>query len=499
MNSKHARLALRGFLALVLMIGFYALAIAIAIGLAYLPYAELRYGHRLHIKLALGCLLAAGSILWAVLPRVDRFDPPGPRLEPGEHPELFRQLESVASAVQEAMPADVYLLLDVNAWVSYRGGIMGLGSRRVMGLGLPLLQTLTVRELQAVLAHEFGHYYGGDTALAPWVYKTRSMISRTLDSLEGKIIQRPFVWYMKMFLRITNGVSRQQEYSADAVAARVAGAQPLIKGLQKVHRVGAAFDAYVQNEVALPLMRGYRVPIAEGFAAFLQREGISRALDEGMTTQMSEAQGNPYDTHPPLNRRIEALSQLSELSAPELDNTPAIGLVQDVRKLEKRLLESMLKPEDIESLRDLEWKDVLSTVYLAMWKEVAREHIAGLHGLSMGHLAEAVQDKDALIGRFANSLDGSDPEEERWAQVSGIIGSGIAVALSAQGHSVVGAAPTCNVIIGGKEMDPFFLMAELDAGDLPLESWIALCKNEGLDDLDIGRAVEEALLDRAPD
>jgi len=27
--------------------------------------------------------------------------------------------------------------------------------------------------LRAVLAHEFGHYYGGDQA-GPWVYKTQS-------------------------------------------------------------------------------------------------------------------------------------------------------------------------------------------------------------------------------------------------------------------------------------------------------------------------------------
>jgi Zn-dependent protease with chaperone function len=34
---------------------------------------------------------------------------------------------------------------------------MGFGSRRVMGLGLPLLQALNVSQLEAVLAHEFGH------------------------------------------------------------------------------------------------------------------------------------------------------------------------------------------------------------------------------------------------------------------------------------------------------------------------------------------------------
>lgn len=51
---------------------------------------------------------------------------------------------------------------------------MGVGSKRVMGLGLPLLNALTVSELRAVLAHEFGHFVGGDTSLGKWIHKTRS-------------------------------------------------------------------------------------------------------------------------------------------------------------------------------------------------------------------------------------------------------------------------------------------------------------------------------------
>jgi Zn-dependent protease with chaperone function len=83
-----------------------------------------------------------------------------------------------------------------------------------MGLGLPLLRVLTISQLRAVLAHEFGHYYGGDTKLGPWIYKTRSAIGRTLDSLRGhegwsSLLQLPFLWYGKMFLRITHAVSRR--------------------------------------------------------------------------------------------------------------------------------------------------------------------------------------------------------------------------------------------------------------------------------------------------
>jgi len=55
------------------------------------------------------------------------------------------------------MPKEVYLIADVNASVAQRGGILGVGSRRVVGLGLPLTRILSVAQLRAVLAHEFGH------------------------------------------------------------------------------------------------------------------------------------------------------------------------------------------------------------------------------------------------------------------------------------------------------------------------------------------------------
>jgi Zn-dependent protease with chaperone function len=61
---------------------------------------------------------------------------------------------------------------------------MGYGCRRVMGLGLPLLSILTIAQFRAVLAHEFAHYYEGDTGLGPWVFKTQLAIIRIFRTLD---------------------------------------------------------------------------------------------------------------------------------------------------------------------------------------------------------------------------------------------------------------------------------------------------------------------------
>lgn len=110
------------------------------------------------------------------MPRPDRFVPPGPRVDPSAYPRLVTIIRDIAARLGQALPSEVFLLNEVNAWVTHRGGVTGIGSQRVMGIGLPLLQTLTVGELRAVLAHEFGHYSSVDVKLGPWIYKTRAAI-----------------------------------------------------------------------------------------------------------------------------------------------------------------------------------------------------------------------------------------------------------------------------------------------------------------------------------
>src|SRR5260370_13059505 len=89
------------------------------------------------IVIALGGLTMGLVILWSLIPRRDRFDAPGILLQRSECPRLFNELDRIAAALNESVPGEVYLVAEVNAWVAERGGLFGIGSRRVIGLGLP--------------------------------------------------------------------------------------------------------------------------------------------------------------------------------------------------------------------------------------------------------------------------------------------------------------------------------------------------------------------------
>ena len=102
------------------------------------------------------------------------------------------------------MPDEVFLTMEANAAVAQVSR-----TRRVMIVGVALMELLTERELRGVIAHEFGHYRGGDTRLGPWIHRTRETIARTIDRLSADesisriIVRQPFIWYGKAFLRIT--------------------------------------------------------------------------------------------------------------------------------------------------------------------------------------------------------------------------------------------------------------------------------------------------------
>jgi hypothetical protein len=88
-----------------------------------------------------------------------------PAIDPAAQPRLFREISAIAEEFHEPMPASVYLMLEPNAWVGQRGGMLGFGSRRVMALGFPLLsdEEHTVLEKYGVWAEKtnYGRKYMG--------------------------------------------------------------------------------------------------------------------------------------------------------------------------------------------------------------------------------------------------------------------------------------------------------------------------------------------------
>jgi heat shock protein HtpX len=485
---KAPSLAGRAVAAVLLLVGFYLLAIGLVIALVAIPWAEWHYAGRIDLRILIGCLVSAFLIAASILPRPDKFNPPGPLLEEKDQPQLFETIRELSSKTGQAMPVEVYLDADLNAYVSQRGGVMGFGSRRIMGLGLPLLQLLSVSQMKAVLAHEFGHFYGGDTALGPWIYKTRAALGRTIMTLAASrsILTKIFDWYAGAFIRITHAISRRQEFAADALAATTVGATPLIDGLRMIHGGSTAFYSYWNNEVAPVLERGYALPYASGFQHLLKQPHVQQDVESAIEEEMRSGKVNPADTHPPLNERVRALADFPSSPAPP-GEARAISLINDPENLESRLLQMMAERAG-KQLTPITWAESAEKVWVENWKSLMKEHGKRLEGITPDQLPLLLKDQTdlALALRFAPTKD-HVMQEHRAAAIN-ITGAALGLALRAQGWAA-SANPGEPILMkrDGVVVAPFAALGALNSGALAPEQWEQICREAGIWEVDLAK------------
>lgn len=465
------------------MIGFYILALAMAASMFFLVYAMIHYGHRINFRISLFLLVGTGTVLWSIVPRRDRFTPPGPRLNPAEQPELFKMISEVADATRLKIPSEIYLVPEINAWVANRGGVMGIGDRRIMGIGLPLLQILNVSQLKAVFAHEFGHYYGGDTKLGPWIYKTRVAISRTIENLSdhSTLMQLPFNLYGKLFLRITHAISRRQEIAADALASRIAGSDALIEGLKKIHGSSIAFDVFWRNELTPVLSAGFHPPVIEGFERYLTEPAIVRLMADVIDSELNEGSIHPYDTHPSLQLRIRA-AVILPLGKKTEDDRPAISLIRNALSLEDQLFSVLAQLNRKSGYKSLSWDEIGPRVYIPMWRKYARDYMSQLSGITPDSFPELALNLDQFARKFRDKYTSDD----RKSQAVSALGAALAVTLKTKGWQPhVHFHDDIFLQNNGSKIYPFKIIRELHEGKIQTEEWRQQCEAAGISGIDL--------------
>jgi len=476
-------LTTRALIAILLMIGFYLLALAVAGGLLWIVYAEFTYFDHINVRLTMACVIGAGVILWSIIPRRDNFEPPGPRVDPSWHPRLFAELEGIARATGQEMPRDVFLMPDVNAWVAQRGGVMGFGSHRVMALGMPLMALLTVPEFRAVIAHEFGHYHGGDTRLGPWIYKTRSAIGRTLRELgrRNSWLVAIFRWYGDMFLKITLAISRAQEYAADQIAAKLGGGAALISGLKQIHRGALAWNAYLQMEVMPVVSAGYSPPLGSGFSRFVASPTIKSQVESALEKELADGKADPFDSHPSLPERIAALQALP--SSGEQDQRLAIELLDDPDSADTSVIISTTR-----ALRPVAWDAVWEQVWLPTWRNRAASQAEALHGLTVANLPKALWSGE-LRQKIKNPAGTWPTTDQRVQMVQGTAACALALALLRDGwtfHMLPGES-FCEK--NGHRLEPFNVVPKLAKQQITQQQWTELCIETGISDLSLSAEI----------
>lgn len=317
-----------------------------------------------------GAGFLAVFMLKAVIPaRRKDGDERAHELTADQHPRLFAFLHRLADEARAPRPHRVFVSPRVNAAVFYDLSLANLiiPSRKNLEIGLGLINVLTLGELKAVLAHEFGHFAQRSMAVGRWVYTAQQIAGHVVvkrDKLDEALqvlstidlrvawigwILRTIVWSIRSLVDTAFGwvvlaqraLSREMELQADLVAVSLTGSDALVHAL---HRLEAADDA-MDRALAFTAgeLRAGRA-VADVFA--IQRRMLERKraiLDDPTYGEVPPLPADParhrvfaaqlahpprmWATHPPSELR-EANAKRVYVAAP-LDDRPGWLLFED--------------------------------------------------------------------------------------------------------------------------------------------------------------------------
>lgn len=477
----------------------YLLAIVFAIGCLALPVLLLvafpvAEGGNIASRILISAfsIVVALTILWSLIPENPPFDANGVRVDLARQPRLAAEIQTIADTLREPMPSEVFVVADANAFVTEIPGPNG--KRRILALGLPLLQMLSIAQFRAVLAHEFGHYYAGDTRLGPSVYNTRRAMYRVYENLgrKSKIMSFLRRWgvisalysllmgalrmYWTVFMRITQAISRRQEIRSDELACHIAGSQALIDGLETIRKCSAGLDAYWTSFVIPIAKGGYQPDLAVGFQQFMRAPHVEKAMAEFVTQQSTVETASPFDSHPPLGKRIE-LARLINRPAPERSTSeislPMISLIDDLGDVQLAIFRKVLPELQTAELKPLDWDRAGSDVYIPEWHKDVEPFLPFLTTKKMNDLPLLILDPRPIAQLVPNPTQGRINLAQKMAIAVDVLFSAFTLTLIANGWKLVTSPGTLQLQSGEKNIDPAAVIGSLQSGDLSVIDWKA--------------------------
>jgi Zn-dependent protease with chaperone function len=216
---------------------------------------------------------------------------------------FWNHIHQLAKTMQTEPPSQIIAGIDPNFYVTESGiaanGINYQG--RTLYISLPLLKMLSRSEITAILLHELAHFKGGDTTSSA---KLGLALQRLEEYCKANLWFFPLRIYLMIFGIARSRDGRDREFMADQAAANQGLAKELSKSLIKfIHytnfRSLTERLLFAQNKIYQGNIR-----IAQAIESGIINHDQTREFADSM---LAAASPHPFDTHPPLQARLERL------------------------------------------------------------------------------------------------------------------------------------------------------------------------------------------------
>ena len=296
---------------------------------------------------ALGGVFGVFALLKALyqLFKKERYPVFGKYITKNDYKDLWEHVYQIADKVGSERPDNIIIGLDPNFFVTavkvktYDGKYEG----KTLYLSLPLMNLLTMNELDSIIGHELGHFKGDDTdysiKFSP-VYKGLSTAVAELERQEN-IILLPFEMMLSEMYEILDvkqaSISRSRELVADEIGVSVSSPESFTIALTKII-IFSSFWEYVVKENTARLFKNKVSPnLSSVFLDAVKYNLSKKDIEEIKNSALSSSISHPTDTHPILSERVNNIgydySKLNMKSIQNIGNSAKI-LLTDYENLE---------------------------------------------------------------------------------------------------------------------------------------------------------------------
>jgi Zn-dependent protease with chaperone function len=269
--------------------------------------------------------------------------PEGLLLARSEGSALHELVDEIRHAVGAPRVDGITLTGEFSAKAAIDASGWRLRRRRTLVLGFPVLVTLSLPELRAVIAHELAHFSDAFDPFAAWVYRTRAGWLALRTTLDRRLATPVYVywllgWYVPRLNAAAATVSHRHELIADGVAANVAGSR-------------AAADALVVFESGARFANDTHWPAID--VSYETASEPPRPYSEMLTWKAREAptdlpesiiadDTDPGDTHPSLRERLARFDEPVRIPPPIARSAGHELLGPELETLARRLDEGWM-------------------------------------------------------------------------------------------------------------------------------------------------------------